>query len=94
MMEKRKLADLPNELGTQILSNIHGQSHLAMIALLSKQFGAIVDLLIYRHISLDIHYLAKDLDAPRANDVTDIRRLADNKTSCVPQLNRVTWWYH
>lgn len=59
-MEKCNLTDLPNELLTQILSNIHGQSQLAKIALLSKRFKALVDLLLYRHISLDIQYSAKD----------------------------------
>lgn len=59
-MGKRKLTDLPNELLTQILSYIHGQSHLGKIALLSKQFKGLVDCLLYRHISLDIQYSAND----------------------------------
>ena len=53
--KKRQLANLPNELLTQTLSNIHGQSHLAKIALVSKQFKALVERLLYRHISLDVH---------------------------------------
>lgn len=64
-MEKCRLADLPNELLILILSNVHGQSQLAKIALLSKRFKAVVDLLLYRHISLDVEYSAKDLHNTR-----------------------------
>ena len=60
-MEQRNLATFPNELLMQILSHIRGQSHLAKIARISKQFKALVELLLYRHISLDITYSAKDL---------------------------------
>ena len=58
--KKHQLANLPNELLTQIFSNIHGQSHLAKIALVSKQFKALVEGLLYRHISLDVQYSAGD----------------------------------
>ena len=56
---------LPNEVLAQILSNIHGQSHLAKLALLSKQFKALVERLLYHHISLDIRYSAKELNNTR-----------------------------
>ena len=59
--KKSLLASLPNELLTQILSNIHGQRHLAKIALVSKQFKTIVESLLYRHISLDVQYAMRDL---------------------------------
>ena len=60
-MKKRHLSNLPNELLTQILSNIHGQSNLAKIALVSKQFRALVERLLYRHISLDVQYSTGNL---------------------------------
>ena len=59
--KKSLLANLPNELVTQILSNIHGQRHLAKIALVFKQFKTIVESLLYRHISLDVQYATREL---------------------------------
>lgn len=59
--KKSLLANLPNELLTQILSNVHGQSHLAKIALVSKQFKTLVESWLYRHISLDLQYPTGDL---------------------------------
>lgn len=61
-MEKCRLAELPNELLTQILSYI---VPLAKIALLSKHFKALVELLLYRHISLNVRYSAKELSNTR-----------------------------
>ena len=58
--KKHQLANLPNELLAQIFSNIHGQSHLAKIVLVSKQFKALVEGLLYRHISLDVQYSTGD----------------------------------
>ena len=60
---KRLLANLPNELLTQILSNIHRQSHLAKIALVSKHFKALVESFLYRHINLDIQYTTGDVSS-------------------------------
>lgn len=60
-MEQFSLAALPNELLMQILSYIQGQSYLAKIALVSKQFKALIELVLYRHIDLDVTYSAKDL---------------------------------
>ena len=60
-----QLSDLPNELLTQILSNIRGQSNLAKIALLSKQFKTLVERLLYHHISLDVQYSAEDFSNTR-----------------------------
>ena len=61
-INERQLETFPNELLIQILSNIHGQSHLAKISLTSKQFQALVERLLYRHISLDVQYSAADFD--------------------------------
>ncbi len=61
MMEKRKLEDLPNELLTEILSNIPHQSQLAKVALQSKRFRALVEPLLYRDINLDIRCTAEEL---------------------------------
>ena len=58
-MEKRKIEDLPTEVLTQVLSYNRGQSQLAKIALVSKQFKEVVEPLLYRHISLSIRYTAK-----------------------------------
>lgn len=60
-MEKRQLVDLPNEVLTQVLSNITVQSYLAKIALVSKQFKDLVELQFYRHISLDIRCSEEEL---------------------------------
>ena len=60
MKKKRQLINLPNELLIQILSNFHGQSQLAKIALVSKQFKALVENVLYRHISLDVRYSTGD----------------------------------
>lgn len=64
-MEKRGLLYLPNELLTQILSNIPRQSDLAKIALLSKHFKALVEPFLYRHINLDIQFSARELNNTR-----------------------------
>ena len=61
MMEKRKIEDLPNELLTEIISNIPHQSQLAKVALLSKRFRALVEPLLYRNIDLDIRCTAEEL---------------------------------
>lgn len=68
MVEQQNLADLPNEVLTQVLSNITGQDHLAKIALVSKQFKDLVDLQLYRHLRLDIRSSTKELYSTGLND--------------------------
>lgn len=60
-MVRKGLADLPNEVLSQVLSHITDQSHLAKILLVSKHFKDLIELHSYRHISLDIRCSAKDL---------------------------------
>lgn len=66
-MGKQLLADLPNEVLTQVLSNITGQSHLAKIALVSKHFKDLVELHLYRHLSLDTRCSANELRTTNLN---------------------------
>ena len=68
MAEQQNLADLPNELLTQVLSNIPGQDHLTKIALVSKQFKDLVDLQFYRHIRLDVQSSTKELHSKSLNN--------------------------
>ena len=68
MVEQQNLADLPNEVLTEVLSNITDQGHLAKIASVSKQFKDLVDLQLYRHIRLDIPSPTKELHSTRPNN--------------------------
>ena len=59
-MEKCQFADLPEELIIHVLSYIHGKRHLARIALVSKRFKNVVEVLLYRHISLAVNPSASE----------------------------------
>lgn len=74
-----QLADLPNELLIRIFSNIHDQRYLAEIVLLSRQFKAIVEILLYRRITLYIQYTADDAE--------ELRKRGDiNKSVTIPNF--------
>lgn len=64
-MGRNQIELLPNEVLLQILSHIHSRSHLVKLATLSKHFKALVECLLYHHISLDIRYSAKELNNTR-----------------------------
>lgn len=53
---------LPAEVLLQIFSYFHDQSHLVKLTRVSKRFNALVERLLYHHISLDIRYSAKEFD--------------------------------
>ena len=82
--KKRQLPNLPNELLTQILSNVHGQSHLAKIALVSKQFEALVEHLLYRHISLDIQYSTEE-----CSNISFVNKFSYSKIPSYLPFNRL-----
>lgn len=65
IMGRNQIALLPAEVLLQIFRHIHSQSHLVKLARVSKQFKALVERVLYHHISLDIRYSAKELNNTR-----------------------------